>query len=238
MAGRAGAHRRWLTLLALGLLAFAVAAFTYTEVLKLEPKPVTRAQVDRWLSPECGCPQASAAIRFQLREAQRLDVTVEQKDGDAVRTLAADRRFPAGTVLLSWDGRDDAGQVVADGAFRVHVRLLEERRTIELPKDLTVDTAPPRATLLGVSPATLPPGTPLEVRYRASEPALAVLLVDGEEVLRSRLREAGARVLRWDGLVAGVPPAAGTRFVAVELVDRAGNVSDRTDPVAVTVTGR
>jgi hypothetical protein len=238
MADGVRAHRRWMTLLALGLLAFTVAAFTYTEVLKLERKPLSRARVDQWVSPECACPQAAAGIAFRLREEQRLDVTVEEKDGDAVRTLAADRRFPAGAVRLSWDGRDDAGQVVADGPYRIRVRLLTERRTIEIPTDVTVDTEPPRVTLLGVSPTALAPGAPLEARYRSSEPALAVLLVDGEEVMRTALRGAGARAVRWDGLAAGTPLPAGSYAVALELVDRAGNVSDRTDPVAVTVTGR
>lgn len=140
MADGVGAHRRWMTLLALGLLAFAVAAFTYTEVLKLEDRPLTNVRVDRRLSPECECLQATAQLRFRLPEAERLDVTVEDESGEAVRTLAADRRFPEGTVRLSWDGRDDSGLIVPDGTYRIRVRLRDEGRTIELPADMTVDT--------------------------------------------------------------------------------------------------
>jgi FlgD Ig-like domain len=135
--------RPGMVLLAVALLVGTVAAFTYTEAIKLERKPVGKVRVDPRLSPECDCPRETARISFDLREPTRIDVTIATRDGDEVRLLAADVRQPKGRVELTWDGRDDAGQVVPAGAYRVRVRLKDERRTIVFPEGIKV-TRPAR----------------------------------------------------------------------------------------------
>jgi FlgD Ig-like domain len=130
--------RRGMILLAVALLVGTVAAFTYTEAIKLERKPVGRVRVDPRLVPECDCPRETADIRFDLREPARIDVTIVTRDGDEVRVLESDVRRPQGRVELTWDGRDDAGLVVPPGVYRVHVRLKDERRTIEFPEGIRV----------------------------------------------------------------------------------------------------
>jgi FlgD Ig-like domain len=224
-----------MTLLALALLAGAVAAFTYTEALKLETKPVDKTSFDRWLSPVCGCPHEAAQLSFRLREPKRLDVTVVDGDGERVRVLESGVPHPAGRVRLTWDGRDDAGQIVPDGAYRVRVRLLDERRTIAIPVDVNVDTTAPRVRLLDVSPTLLDYEGELRVRYRSNEPGRPILSVDGTDAARGELRDAGRRLLVWSTLVDGTPLAPGIHTVALAVVDRAGNVSPRTLPVTILV---
>ncbi len=130
--------RTGLVLLALALLVGTVAAFTYTEAIKLERTPVGKVRVQTRLAPECECPRETARVGFDLREPQRIDVTVVNADGDEVRELASDLERQEGRFVLTWDGRDEAGLVVPDGAYRVRVRLRDERRTIELPEDIKV----------------------------------------------------------------------------------------------------
>jgi FlgD Ig-like domain len=219
-----------MTLLAVGLLVGCAAAFTYTEALKLERTPVGRAQVDRWLSPACDCPGDTASIRFRLREQERINVTVVDEDGELVQTLASGLASPAGRVRLEWDGRDEAGRVVPDGAYRARVRLLEERRTISIPADMNVDTKAPEVRLRSVSAPTLVAGEPLWVRYWASEPGRAVLLVNGEPALRAAQRGAGSRRARWRNVVEQLALPPGTP-IAFAVEDRAGNLSEPTLPI-------
>jgi hypothetical protein len=229
------ASRPWTIALAVVLLVGTVVAFTYTESLKLERKPVRKVRLDRWLSPVCDCPSQTARIAFELREPERLDISVVDGDGNTVRVLAAGLVRPAGRVVVTWDGRDDAGRVVPDGAYRIRLRLLEERRTIAVPRDLNVDTRAPEVTLVDVSPTALAPGEGLVARYRADEAARPSLLVDGEEVLRRGVRPPGPRRLAWPGLANGLPLAPGDHALAVRVADRAGNVSAPTESVAITV---
>jgi FlgD Ig-like domain len=228
-------RRPRMTLLALALVGGSVAAFTYTEALKLETKPVGRASFDRWLSPVCDCPRETARLTFRLREPKRLDVTVADADGKRVRVLESGAFHPKGRVRLSWDGRDDAGQVVPDGAYRVRVRLLDERRAIAIPVDVNVDTTAPRVRLLGASPTLLEYGGELRVRYLSNEPARPILSVDGTDVARGERRGAGRRLLVWPAVVEGTPLVPGIHTIALAAEDRAGNVSLRTVPVAILV---
>lgn len=225
-----------MTVLALALLLGTMAAFTYTERLKLERKPVANARFDRWLSPVCECPQETARFSFALREPELIDVTMVNEDGDTVRVLEAGLRQPAGRVILTWDGRDESGRIVPDGAYRVRVRLRDERRTIAIPVDVHVDTEAPDVRLRGISPTSLGPGDELRVRYRASEVSTPILIVDGEEVARGSRGQAGARTARWAGLVEELALSPRIYSLALAVEDRAGNVSERTQTVGVLVT--
>jgi hypothetical protein len=130
-------------LLAVALLVGTVAAFTYTEAIKLQRKPVGKVRVDHRLLPGCDCPRETARIGFDLREAERIDVVIANRDGDEVRVLASDLRQPEERVVLRWDGRDDAGAVVPNGTYRVRVRLRDERRTVVLPEGIRVTRRAP-----------------------------------------------------------------------------------------------
>lgn len=222
-----------MTLLALGLLLGMVAAFTYTEALKLERSPVGGARFDRWLSPVCGCPHESAVLSFELRQTERIAVAVVDRDGERVRLLVSGVRRPPGRVTLTWDGRDEEGRVVPDGAYRLRIRLLDERRRIIVPEDVNVDTTAPQVRLRSVSPAVLSSGEALVVRYRSSERGAPVLLVDEREVRRGPPRSPGTHRIRWPEAVDEGMLAPGAHQVALVVEDAAGNRSEPT--VAVTI---
>jgi FlgD Ig-like domain len=221
-----------MTLLTVGLLVGCAAAFTYTEALKLERTPVGGARVDRWLSPACDCPGDTASIRFRLREQERIEVTVLDEEGEVVRMLASDLSSPGGTVELAWDGRNEAGQVVADGAYRVRVRLLDERRSIVVPVDMNVDTKAPRVRLRSVSAPTVVEGETLLVRYWANEPGRPVLVVNGEIADRTRRLGTGSHGTGWRNVVERLALSPGTP-IAFAVEDRAGNLSEPTQPITI-----
>ena len=223
--------RRWPLVLAVALLVGAVAAFTYTQKLKLTRAPVGVPHFDRWLAPGCDCPQGSASLSFLVRKPQRIDVDVVDRDGDPVRTLASDVRRPVGRVEYEWDGRDDSGAAVADGPYRVRVRLLDDRRTIVIPVDVNVDTRPPRLTDVRVAPTTVAVGEEVGIRFVTSEFGRPLVVVDGEVAVRGPDGRAGARRAVW------TPSAPGSYEVAVAFEDRAGNVSEPAGATQVTVAG-
>src|SRR2546423_859031 len=96
----------------------------------------------------------------------------------AVLALAviADRTFPKGMVHVEWDGRG-----VPDGIYHAVVHMQRAQRTIDLPNPIRVDTVKPTITLVSRSRD----GTKTLFRYRISEPAHALLFVNGERRIRT-----------------------------------------------------
>lgn len=229
-------RRPGLIVLAVTLLVGSVAAFTYTQKLKLERSPVSTAHFDRWLSPECDCPRRTATLRFQLRERERIDATMVDGNGDFVKTLLVGSEQGPGQVATEWDGRNEAGMVVPDGDYRVRVRMRDERRTIVIPVEVHVDTVPPQARLLGVSSTTLAPGEEVELRYRTNEFGRPFLLVDDELADRKAARKPGRNTVVWAGRVGDSMVSAGIYSVSLVVQDLAGNRSDPTSAADIAVT--
>jgi len=72
-----------------------------------------------------GAGAGGATLRFELRADQRADLDIYDIAGRRIRALASGRRFLAGVTLLTWDGRDDAGEPAASGIY--FARLQTER---------------------------------------------------------------------------------------------------------------
>jgi FlgD Ig-like domain len=206
------------------LLGGSVAAFAWTEKLKVSPVPVTKVRFVRHFSPTCECRRSTARLIFQVRHPERLDVSIVDADDSHVATLAKGRDLSEGRVTFEWDGRDDDGRVVPDGPYRAKVRLEDDRRTILIPGPINVDTVPPRARVL-----SLQSGTGLDLRYASSEAARPFLLVDGKIVFRGERTHAGKAGLEWPGPW----PGSGPHTASLVLVDRAGNRSLPTTPIIV-----
>jgi hypothetical protein len=221
------------------LLGATAAAFAVTERLKLERSPITGTKVDRVFSPVCECARDVAVISFVLRKPGRVTVAILDSDGRAVRTLVRDRDEPPGRASYTWDGRDNADSVVGEGVYRPRVQLEEHGRTIILPNPIRVDTTPPEIRLVRVFPRLLSPDGDggrdrVTVTYEVDEPALAMMLVDGERRVLSRFRPLEGKLV-WFGMIDGrsVPP--GSYELRLRAVDRAGNRSARTRAVVVRV---
>ena len=122
--------RTALIVLAVALLVGSAAAFTRTERLKLAASPVSNPQFERHLSPTCDCPHAVVQLSLLLRRPETLDASVVDSDGAHVKTLLEGKAARAGKQVFTWDGRNDDGDVVTDGLYRLKLRLERDRRTI------------------------------------------------------------------------------------------------------------
>ncbi len=215
------------------LLGGTAAAFAVTQGLKLEKSPVLSPRITKVFSPVCECSKDRALISFKLRKGDTATLQVVDGSGNVVRTLVARRRFGPVRLDAAWDGRDDAGQVVRDGDYKPRVRLADAHKTITFPNDMRVDTKPPEIQRFSVSRRVLSPdgdgrADGISVSYRLSEPAHAILFVNGKRRGFTLFQRQRGNV-QWFGRRRGkgVPPR--TYALSLAARDRAGN---RSEPVS------
>jgi hypothetical protein len=228
------------TALLISLLAATAVAFAITEGLKLQPAPVRSVFVEpRVFSPTCDCETDAVAIRFRMRKADRLTVTLIAARNEEVRTLRGPRETPKGIVDAVWDGRDDSGSVVPDGLYRPRLHFGRQHRTIVLPNAIRVDTTAPKVTLVRVQPRVFSPdgdgrNDKVTVRYRATEPTRPLLFVNRHRrVVGKFARTTGS--VEWYGRVRGRSLPAGTYRIALAGRDVAGNLAATTAAQRVVI---
>ena len=223
-------------MLLLALLAGTTTAFALTEALKLEQSPVSRPRFKSVFSPTCACPQETARLAVRLRDADTIDAVIVDGDGNPVRTLASGERHAPGRMVFRWDGRDDRGEVVPDGTYRLRLHFAEADWTILIPDTVRVDTRPPTIQLVSLEPRRLERGGEgATIVVRLAERARPLLLANGELVLRGPVGNAGLVRLTWDGTVEGHSLSRGRYAITLEAEDRPGNVSAPTEPVIVRI---
>jgi FlgD Ig-like domain len=218
------------------LIVATTAAFVATEALKLDKPPVGDLQGNLVFAPGCRCPGRVARLSIRVREADTIDVSILDEDDAVVRTIRQDDPVRRGRVGLRWNGRDDAGEIVPDGSYRLRVHLDESESTESFARRIVVDTEAPGVRLLGVSPATAVPGEEVELRLELGEGARVLLRVDGRPAARLGRVEAGASEETWAGTARGEPLEPGTHQLQLVAVDLAGNRSAPSRALALTVT--
>ncbi len=217
------------TLLVVALLGGTAAAFAVTQGLKIEPSPILAPRIAKVFSPVCDCESRVATISFTLRKPDRVRLEIVGDD-HVVRTLVPGRRLREGKVTYTWNGRDDQGRFVPEGVYRPRVHLAGQHRTIDLPNDMRVDTTAPTIALVSLRPRAVSPdgdgrGDRILVAYRTTEPAHAILMVDGTRVVFTR-RQLQRASLDWNGKVNGRVAEPGVHRLWLAAEDRAGNVSN------------
>lgn len=228
-----------MTLLVAGLLVATATAFAVTERLKLEDSPVLGTQIDTVVSPVCtNCPAESrnALIGFRLRREESIRLDIADSNGRIVRRGVGSGVFGQRFHTFAWDGRDDSGRVVPDGAYMAELTLEDENRTFEFPEEIRVDATPP--TIEDVKPrhpVFSPDGDGradrVDLRYRFSEPAYAILYLDGRRLPGRSYRKRPSSTIQWYGR--GLPP--GEYRLALAAQDLAGNVAPSTREFTVRI---
>jgi hypothetical protein len=225
------------------LVIATAAAFFVTQRLKHAPTVVQQVGVYPFLSPLSINHHLSAKLSFRIKRADDVTVTIVDRSGEDVATLARDHPLaPYTQWSLRWRGRTDAGRIAPDGVYRIRVRLRREGRSALLAKTITLDTVPPHPLITAITaaaapaaggggPAILPVGGggPLTIAFDTGggiKPALSVYRTD---VAPARLVTTvpvapGGTSAAWNGTVAGRGVAPGTYLVAISATDRPGNL--------------
>ena len=223
------------------LVVSAFAAFFVAQGLKSSPSVVQAFKVKYpVVSPNGDGRLDRQRVTFRLKRADTVDVAIVDDQGDAVRELASDRRLEAYRQLLpslSWDGLDDDGRPVPDGAYRVRVTLRGEGRSVIVPRSFRVDRTAPAPRILSIGPDAgrgpellpHPDGAPARIRLNA--PSRSGRLVIFRMWPGAPLQVAapgipdGATTVTWDGTDdAGRPVPPAPYLVVAEVRDKAGNI--------------
>ena len=229
-------------MLVVALLAATAAAFALTQGLKLQKSPIFGTRVQPVFSPVCDCPKETARIAFKLRKADRLDIAIVD-GGKVVRTIERGRSYPKGPVVVSWDGRDDAGRVLPEGEYEPRVHVRGEHQTITLPNPIRIDVTPPVVQDVSVQPRVISPDGDgrrdrLVVSYRLNEPGRGALVINGKRRGLGTLFPRTEERIVWNGKMGGRPVSPGLYRLQLVAVDQAGNRSARTPAVPVPVAVR
>ena len=223
-----------------------VAAFFVTQQLKGEfPLVIRFATKPAHFSPNGDGYRDTSKIGFDLSEPASVSFMVIDAEGTEVRQVVSDRRL-AGDAKhrFTWDGRDDEGDVVPDGTYRMRVVRRDESRVIDSVKEISVDTVPPRVELVSAEPSVIAtgPGEPPQVRLRWRGPRNKAPVVrvfrtgEGEPRIVRRFRGGPERSAIWDGSVSAGPDRTesapeGDYAFTVAVRDKAGNATEAPAPV-------
>ena len=215
------------------LVVATTGAFFITQRLKRSPAPIQRVHYRSSFSPNGDGRHDHLAMRFSLRKAERVTVSVVDGRGDPVRTLLEDDRLSAGPHRFRWDGRTDDGPVAAEGPYRLRVLLRSEGRSATVPRAVILDVTPPRPLLLGTAPSLLVPGARVPrgralVRYATPPGGPPLVTVYRTDRGRPRpvahlIGRRGRGAVAWDGRVRGRLAPDGVYAFSVTVRDPAGN---------------
>jgi hypothetical protein len=226
------------------LVIATFGAFFVAQRLKSSEPRISHLGVEGLLSPNQDGRRESVKITFRLRRGDRIDVQVVDRDGDAVRELASGRDVEKGEpVVLRWDGRDDERRRARDGTYRVRLVLRREGRSIVLPRNIVLDTTPPRPRVVSIGPDRTkvprpellprPDGRPAQIRFVAPgrRQSVEIWKTDGPRPrlvtglrIEGGVSPAGEGVAYWDGTKDGRRVSPGTYVAVVRSRDRAGNI--------------
>jgi hypothetical protein len=220
-----------------GLLVVAtIAAFFVTQRLKSDEPVVLRfSATAKAISPNGDGIADRTLVGFDLSEPARVSFAVIDDRGDEVRELVDARDLEGDQKhRFAWDGRDDGGDPVPDGEYRLQVTLRDEGRTLSSAKEVRVDTRPPRIRLAFAKPNLVSPGRSgsprlVEIAYhgpRNAAPEYRVFRTDGAEPrVVLRFRGSDTKSAFWDGRLRGPLAPDGNYAFSVTVRDRAGNLA-------------
>lgn len=184
----------------------------------------------------------TATISFEIYREDL--VTVEILSGSVpVRTIIASQTAAAGVKTVTWDGKDDAGNLVVDGTYYFQITAVSPTvntfKTI-YKNSFSNDKGAPIVTELTTTPDPykLGIGTPLTIRYNLSEDAtVSIDIYNGDNIIRTlavnQAKKIGSNLATWDGKDnSNNPVGEGNYKVVVKAVDPFNQKGEATVTVA------
>jgi flagellar hook assembly protein FlgD len=229
----------------LGLLVLTAAAFAITEHLKQIKSPIfgTHVSVGTQVAkpPQLSPVHGTAWIGFRLRHSDRVTVTIVDAAHHTVATIRSSSKKLAARAPqhFPWHGRTNDGTPVPDGAYYPWVHLAHARWTGHLTNKIVVDSAPPTVRSVKASKPVFLAGSgrKLRVHYTFSEPAHALVYLDGRQIIQGRKIKPQFK-FDWAGKAHGDPLPAGRYVLSVGAQDIAGNETPAAKRKNVTVVVR
>jgi hypothetical protein len=224
------------------LVAATFAAFFVAQRLKNAPSVVQRLMATYTFSPNGDGRYDAAHITFRIKQADDVTVDILDADGDPVRTLMDDEHLDAYKPIdpsLKWDGRDDDGQLVPDGRYKIRITLRHLGRSLIAQRSIVKDTTPPRPKVRSIAPnkdygpelLPEPSGEPAKIRfspvgYKGKLMIFRTAPGAPRQVYEHALPK-GSTTFEWNGTDdAGRRVSPGTYLVVLQWRDFPGNIGN------------
>jgi flagellar hook assembly protein FlgD len=177
----------------------------------------------------------TTTIAYTISDEALVTVTI-LNGSRPVRTLLPRELQSAGQHSVLWDGRDDQGQLVDDGAFFYKIEAfspsLESNVGSSLRGSVTVEKGVPLISDVTLGQSSLKFGTNFNIRFTLSEScSMDIKIVDlngnlVKNLLTDAPRKAGLNTVYWDGENnSGEYGAEGTYKCVINAVDNFGNAA-------------
>lgn len=224
------------------LVAATFAAFFVAQRLKNAPSVVQRLMVTYTFSPNGDGRYDAAHITFRVKQADDVTVEILDVDGDPVRTLLDDKHLDAYKPIdpsLKWDGRDDDGQLVPDGRYKIRITLRHLGRSLIAQRSIVKDTTPPRPKVRSIGPSREygpellpePNGEPAKIRFSPVGYKGKLMIFrtapGAPRQVYEHVLPKGSTTFEWDGTnAAGRRVSPGTYLVVLQWRDFPGNIGN------------
>lgn len=174
------------------------------------------------------------------------NVTVSILKGSTpVRTIFSNQLTTAGANSVTWDGKDDSGNIVGDGAYTYQINAVSLTAPsltaqTKITNGITVEKEAPQITGYGASATLFKIGTSTSLRFTLSENATVYLKVYDSsgnlvKTLLSTAKNSGYNTISWNG---SMDPAGtvseGVYSAKISAVDSFGKFSGE-QSVSITV---
>ncbi|WP_444998446.1 CARDB domain-containing protein [Aliikangiella sp. IMCC44359] len=95
--------------------------------------------VENLFSPNADGKRDVTSIRFGLEKASTVTLLIEDHQGNLVKNLLTDKALSAGAQVINWDGLNNTGNLMSDGAYQIKViASLTENTAIKQEESITV----------------------------------------------------------------------------------------------------
>lgn len=174
------------------------------------------------ISPNGDQAQDSTNFSYTLNEDAHVSVQVLNENNVLVRTLATNEFQTRGQHVAAWDGRDNLGQTVADGPYRLEVTGKGTVMAGSQSVTVVVDTQPPTLRLANLEETSRVRDASLTIEgltdpdavvQVAGEPQIVPINADGRFSLKRQLAE-GSNNLK----ISATDPAGNVATLSREII--------------------
>ncbi|HEY3061932.1 MAG TPA: CARDB domain-containing protein, partial [Chloroflexota bacterium] len=229
----------------------SAAVVTTTIVHDSIPPTISSAVVEPTsISPNGDGRGDQAVIRYTLSEQALVVLNVHNAAGQLVRALRESELQTTGAQAVTWNGQNDAGQVVADGPYSLRINAMDLAGNFaqQVNGSIVVDTVAPSLTNLTFDPPTFSPNSDgvqdtTQLSYQLSESAAITVRIDEATGITRRVlvssaaRSAGLQAEQWNGRddTGAVLPDGFYTFHVIG-TDAAANSTEQTASVRIVST--
>ena len=218
-----GAGRRgWIAGGVIAMVIVAFGVFVLPFAFTTPPPIITRFVATRVFSPGSVDGRAEARVAIRLSQPSNVLITIKDPSGTVMKTLADGARISTKTFSVPWDGTNDAGAQLPDGAYTLDLDAHAGQKKFRKSRKIVIDTTPPTAPGLSVvatrttcMSTVTGPGEAIRLRVAAVGTGAAANWRD--------LPAKGTFTWTWNRSGANGTPVPGPTIIAATVSDTAGN---------------